>query len=213
MGYLAHHGIKGQKWGVRRYQNEDGTWTKEGLEHRKPSKVTNYKENGGVIKRGSTLYRVSLHQDDPTFDNKKYVSTSVEDHKKWEDYLVDLYKQSGRDTYNIEYKANKDLKVASYTETGKVYVDNFFNNAEYHGQAMNDIYYSELFLGYEAKTIGDAMSMSVAAQTETGKKLCEKMLDLGYDAMADYHGANVANDPVIILDPDNKLTRVSSKKY
>ena len=23
--YLAHHGIKGQKWGIRRFQNEDGT--------------------------------------------------------------------------------------------------------------------------------------------------------------------------------------------
>lgn len=29
---LYHHGIKGQKWGVRRYQNYDGTYTKKGLE-------------------------------------------------------------------------------------------------------------------------------------------------------------------------------------
>ena len=28
--YLVHHGIKGQKWGVRRFQNEDRTWTAEG---------------------------------------------------------------------------------------------------------------------------------------------------------------------------------------
>lgn len=28
--YLAHHGIKGQKWGVRRFQNKDGSYTNEG---------------------------------------------------------------------------------------------------------------------------------------------------------------------------------------
>lgn len=32
---LIHHGIKGQKWGVRRFQNEDGTRTAAGKKHEK----------------------------------------------------------------------------------------------------------------------------------------------------------------------------------
>lgn len=39
-GYLMHHGIKGQKWGVRRYQNEDGTYTDLGKQIR--NKTNNY---------------------------------------------------------------------------------------------------------------------------------------------------------------------------
>ena len=30
--FLMHYGVKGQKWGVRNYQNEDGTFTQAGLE-------------------------------------------------------------------------------------------------------------------------------------------------------------------------------------
>ena len=34
---IQHHGIKGQKWGVRRFQNEDGSLTDAGKERRKVS--------------------------------------------------------------------------------------------------------------------------------------------------------------------------------
>ena len=29
--YLAHYGIKGMKWGVRRYQNADGSLNAKGI--------------------------------------------------------------------------------------------------------------------------------------------------------------------------------------
>lgn len=34
IAYLAHHGVKGQKWGIRRYQNEDGSYTLAGKNRR-----------------------------------------------------------------------------------------------------------------------------------------------------------------------------------
>ena len=53
---LAHHGIKGQKWGIRRFQNRDGTWTSAGKERygddapdtSKTQKITKKKVATGV---------------------------------------------------------------------------------------------------------------------------------------------------------------------
>lgn len=45
---LYHHGIRGQRWGVRRYQNEDGSLTPEGRRQQQQNTNQNTsKSNGG----------------------------------------------------------------------------------------------------------------------------------------------------------------------
>lgn len=48
---LEHHGIKGMKWGVRRYQNYDGSYTRKGLERYKKS-MSDYEKTKTAYKNG-----------------------------------------------------------------------------------------------------------------------------------------------------------------
>lgn len=60
---LCHHGISGQKWGIRRYQNEDGSYTTEGLSRYKRGKIYSKehdkfeREEYDRLVKGSKKYR------------------------------------------------------------------------------------------------------------------------------------------------------------
>ena len=103
---LYHHGIKGQKWGVRRYQNEDGTLTEAGRK-----RVTNHLgKNNYVIGVDNKVY-------DANSKGYSYIYTAKEYSK---------YKKSIKKADSILKKLNKEKIDILYenksTKDGREYV-------------------------------------------------------------------------------------------
>lgn len=60
---LYHHGIKGQKWGIRRYQNEDGSLTDAGKTRYGMQRVLNYnsRKQSRAVAKNTGLKSRSMH--------------------------------------------------------------------------------------------------------------------------------------------------------
>lgn len=150
--YLEHHGILGQKWGVRRYQNPDGTLTPEGKEryfkilskdkfHRNLLESNNKDRSEHThktidsIKSGTKLYRVSSSNE--KIDNKrKYVSLTEDDRARYFEYAINGYLGDDVRT-EYTYKAKKKLRVAS----GKEVVDHILN--EYGDKTITGVRFKD----------------------------------------------------------------------
>lgn len=102
---LYHHGIKGQKWGIRRYQNFDGSYTQAGLKRYRSSseRYQKRKEEYKTIKKDETksayekrLARAKV-KDAKRQMNKDYKHLAID--KKADKGKV-LYKEGKRITNN-----------------------------------------------------------------------------------------------------------------
>lgn len=106
--YISHHGIKGMKWGVRRYQNYDGTRTAKGKVHdRQTSKkriglTKSQKEAlktaglvaGSVALSGAALYAQNKMMDSYVDSWKKQAASAKEYKDRVKDYANNFKRET-----------------------------------------------------------------------------------------------------------------------
>jgi hypothetical protein len=111
-GQLYHHGIKGQKWGKRRFQNKDGSWTPAGRQ--RYGEGSDAKQN---LDQKKTAYKTAKKDYNKAFNkayNKQYQAFSpIKKHRAANDarWLDAVDKAEASNAARKEYKqAKKDYK-------------------------------------------------------------------------------------------------------
>ena len=218
------------KWGVRRYQNKDGSLTLAGK--RKYGET-----NNRVLKKGTEVQNISRGQ--LRIDNKKskriYGSYTDSDKAEYVDMMGNFqYNERG---YKNTFVVKKDIKIASEMEAVNTLAEMFLENPKEISKTMAKAYnavntpilFAKTQKGFERKMseltkdpkskksmkIGREFIKTVPMTNKTSSVANDfytRMIKKGFDAVLDAndaYGHYPTQDPLIIFNM-KKLNKVNS---
>lgn len=219
MGYIQHHGVKGQKWGVRNgppYPIEDKVLKKGG---RLASMSTQYKSGTEYKNNGRWMY---TYNPDDEWDSSVYKGPFVK-------YKI-LY-QGAKFAVEHQYEVVKDLKMPTKKERIDAFVDLYSKNKDMVLKDLGTVYdqLQEAGVSLQVKG-GNIVNMRTDTDREAAyeifnhamenvdafqsTKAYAELMAQRYDAMVDDNNQGVynkAHDPVIIFKANEALKEISSR--
>lgn len=182
--YLEHHGILGQKWGVRRYQNKDGSLTDLGRKRYYRKQYVN--DDMTLTDKGRKAFdkaidnmskRAGYYRD---WDNPEHMTEDEKAAKEFDKTGVIPKGTKAYRTARVEDKLDENRKYVSFTEQGKNDYENQFSEFGLGGwqdkgfDEMRDALRNK---GYDTITYKTAKDLKVATTAQVEDFIASQQLD------------------------------------
>lgn len=236
---LQHHGIKGQKWGVRRFQNKDGSLT--------PAGKKRYADDI-VIEKGTIQRHISGQKNLSLNESETYLYDPKNKHdKKVYEGAYAMYIKRGKgyaDNYIHEYKTMSEIRMPSNKRSVDIFIESYKKDpARYVGEMnyMKDYYRqvskqvnlsgaNKKIASYDKdfdkntsesdlREYGYATLNSLSTYGSRGSRAInafyESVKDKGYNALVDDNNRSIYNDavqPILVFNGNKTLKEIGVTK-
>jgi hypothetical protein len=202
-GELYHHGVKGMKWGVRRYQNKDGSLTEAGQKRQVMRDAKQAKYNAKIDKyhANATYNRAIQDVQKVTLNKTRRIAYDHALGKAAADYksASKAYKDSKKDYRQAKKDFKEQKNIDKFKKHGLDYNKNTIANAYAHGyKGAKRI---------EDRIANEKMSRLKSEMIETGRSSARAAaLTIGTVSVLALAGA-ASNPKTQVLDATGKVIK------